>query len=271
MEMLKWIKMVDPSRVPPDFKINEAEDPKAFLKRVSAAQADQTGEHQAERCFHLEASEQSYVLDWHGCITHYDWHTEETGGVYVFSGQWKFKGLSDHYWSNHCESWLGIRAKLMARQVQRGYVWDLDHGTVRRWGGDKGAVHVDLQWLRRNQGRAMVEAEDPKHFLRTLGTGEAIRTKGDLRRYIAAQIRRMPEKDSDDGAGYPNNLDFLGAWYKRLDTEVMPRIIKALERFYGKQAPNGTSGLFRTWIKNKQTERRAAQIIAAFEEIIEDE
>ena len=131
----------------------------------------------------------------------------------------------------------------------------------------------DWMWLIgiEPQEPTVSEAEDPKQFLRTLGTGESIRTKGDLRRYIAVQIRQMPEKDSDDGPGYPGNTDFLLAWYKQLDTEVMPRIMKALERFYGVQAPNGTSGLFRTWIKNKQTERRAAQIIAGFEEIIKGE
>ncbi len=51
----------------------------------------------------------------------------------------------------------------------------------------------------------------------------------------------------------------------------MPEIMRVLERFYGAQAPNGTRGLFRTWIKNKQTERLAAQILAAFEEIIKGE
>ena len=249
--------------------LREAENPKAFLKGLSAQQ----GEHVAPRCFHLDHGSSHFVLDWHGCITQYNHEKESThrdGSAYRFSGQWRFLGMSFHHWANHYTRWTDIRAKVLAGEAVRGYVWDHDHGSTRSWSREKGVVYVDSQWLRKHQAeqaRQVAEAEDPKHFLRTLGTGEHIRTKGDLRRYIAAQIRTLPVRDSD----HTSDRDELLTWYRTLDQRVMPKIIKALERFYGKQAPDGTSGLFRTWIKNSQTERRAAQILAGFEGIIEDE
>jgi hypothetical protein len=109
--------------------------------------------------------------------------------------------------------------------------------------------------------RQIIEAEDPKRFLKQVASGALVRTKGDLRRYIARQLRRLPEREESN----------IEEWYRLVDFQIMPAIIGALERFYGKEAPDGTRGLFRCWVKNSQTERRAAYLIASFEGIIQEE
>jgi len=108
--------------------------------------------------------------------------------------------------------------------------------------------------------REIIEAEDPKDFLRRLSAAGP-RTKVELRHHIDHWLRQMPERTQQN----------LEAWYHRLDHEVMPRVMALLEDFYGVKVSDGVSWLFRTWVKNDQTVRRAAQIIAAFEEIIEKE
>jgi len=107
---------------------------------------------------------------------------------------------------------------------------------------------------------AILDGEDPKAFLKQFGTGQHIRNRRELRQFIAGQLRRMPDFKQP-----------VEAWYRQLDRQIMPAVMKALESFYQVQAPDGTKELFRTWVKNDNTDRRAEQIIQSFEEIIKKE
>ena len=150
----------------------EAEDPKSVLKHVGALEQGH-GEHKAEAKFMLVARGSNYVLDWHGCITQYNWRNEQSDNVYTFSGQWKFTGMSFHNWANHIVApWERIRNALVTGEKSnfQGYVWDVDHGTTRRWGGTdaKGKVFISGNWWRMERGAPVAEAEDPKAFLKQL-------------------------------------------------------------------------------------------------------
>jgi hypothetical protein len=51
-----------------------------------------------------------------------------------FSGQWKLLGVSTHHWHRriiYTVADIFNNPKLM----EKGYVWDVDHGTTRIWGG----------------------------------------------------------------------------------------------------------------------------------------
>ena len=50
------------------------------------------------------------------------------------SGNWKFLGISTHHWHNRiihrfADIWENPELAI------NGYLWDIDHGTVRQWGG----------------------------------------------------------------------------------------------------------------------------------------
>lgn len=54
------------------------------------------------------------------------------------SGQWNMLGVSTHHWHGHPTlDWPEIKAKCDRGETVRGYVWDVDHGTTRLWGGRK--------------------------------------------------------------------------------------------------------------------------------------
>ena len=69
--------------------------------------------------------------------THYDITTE---GYIVpangrASGQWEVLGLAHHHWCNSPTwRWPELRAMLDDGQEIKGWLFDLDHGTVRCWG-----------------------------------------------------------------------------------------------------------------------------------------
>ena len=50
-----------------------------------------------------------------------------------FSGAWKFLGTSKHHWSNHIDVPFAPNGE--AKSFINGLVWDIDHGTIRTWGG----------------------------------------------------------------------------------------------------------------------------------------
>lgn len=51
-----------------------------------------------------------------------------------FSKQWKFLGVSFHHWRKGID--LPFKeAKENPSKLVGGLVWDLDHGTLRRWAG----------------------------------------------------------------------------------------------------------------------------------------
>lgn len=50
------------------------------------------------------------------------------------TGDWRVLGLSYHHNSNRCVPWETIRSQLAAGEVLKGYLWDKDHGSTRRWG-----------------------------------------------------------------------------------------------------------------------------------------
>ena len=50
-----------------------------------------------------------------------------------FSEQWKFLGVSFHHWRNGIDRYFERNAD--PKKYIKGILWDLDHGTVRRWGG----------------------------------------------------------------------------------------------------------------------------------------
>jgi len=50
-----------------------------------------------------------------------------------FSGKWIFLGVSFHHWTNHIN--LKFDDLKNPKDLIKGYVWDLDHGSTRRWMG----------------------------------------------------------------------------------------------------------------------------------------
>lgn len=63
-----------------------------------------------------------------------DGYIIRTDGMGRGSRNWVFLGISSHHW--HRRITVPFIAILDDPQLAlRGYVWDSDHGTVRRWGG----------------------------------------------------------------------------------------------------------------------------------------
>ena len=51
------------------------------------------------------------------------------------SKQWVILGVAHHHWCNSPTwRWPELRAMLDAGQEVKGWVFDVDHGTVRSWG-----------------------------------------------------------------------------------------------------------------------------------------
>jgi hypothetical protein len=71
--------------------------------------------------------------------TRWYWVKEDGGitqfGSRDFSGQWAVRGMTFHPWSKTITPWSAIRDRMDAGETIYGYLWDLDHGTARRWGG----------------------------------------------------------------------------------------------------------------------------------------
>ena len=56
-----------------------------------------------------------------------------------FSGEWIFSGTSSHHWHNR------ITERFCFDNPERflkGYVWDVDHGTTRRWNRRVSSAYV---------------------------------------------------------------------------------------------------------------------------------
>lgn len=47
--------------------------------------------------------------------------------------QWVILGVSTHHWHNHAT--VPLTADIDPASLIGGYVWDVDHGTTRQWGG----------------------------------------------------------------------------------------------------------------------------------------
>jgi hypothetical protein len=52
----------------------------------------------------------------------------------TFSEGWKFLGVSFHHWKNSIDLHFE-EAKTNPTKLIGGLVWDFDHGSIRRWGG----------------------------------------------------------------------------------------------------------------------------------------
>lgn len=50
------------------------------------------------------------------------------------TGQWSIKGMTFHHWSKTLVPWHEIRRMLERGEKLVGFLWDNDHGTIRRWG-----------------------------------------------------------------------------------------------------------------------------------------
>ena len=53
-----------------------------------------------------------------------------------FSEQWRFIGISRHHWRKGLD--VPFSPNTPAEEFVGGLVWDIDHGTVRQWGGRYG-------------------------------------------------------------------------------------------------------------------------------------
>jgi hypothetical protein len=65
---------------------------------------------------------------------------------FKFSETWRFLGVSTHHWHNRVTVTLADifdNPKLAIK----GYVWDVDHGTMRQWGGG-GDHRITQAWVR---------------------------------------------------------------------------------------------------------------------------
>lgn len=72
-----------------------------------------------------------YQVDEHGCIMG---GPNDVKPTCINGHQWDFIGVSTHHWHN--------RPTISFKQIWEnpslalnGYMWDIDHGTVRVWGG----------------------------------------------------------------------------------------------------------------------------------------
>jgi hypothetical protein len=77
---------------------------------------------------HFFCRGQEFIVDGNGDIL----RTDISG--FSASGQWKFIGVSTHNWHNRVTIPFSAILKNPALAVG-GYVWDVDHGTTRTWGG----------------------------------------------------------------------------------------------------------------------------------------
>jgi hypothetical protein len=50
-----------------------------------------------------------------------------------FSGQWKVQGMTFHILSTTPVPWEELRMRMSRGGKLKGYIWDLDHGTTRKW------------------------------------------------------------------------------------------------------------------------------------------
>ena len=58
----------------------------------------------------------------------------KANGLSYFSKDWVFLGGSRHHWSNHID--VSLRDAFKDPSLLNNTLgWDLDHGTIRRWGG----------------------------------------------------------------------------------------------------------------------------------------
>jgi len=54
--------------------------------------------------------------------------------VQQMSGKWRVLGMSFHHMRNSYVPWSAIKQKVHQEGKLSGYLWDLDHGSTRRWG-----------------------------------------------------------------------------------------------------------------------------------------
>ena len=66
-----------------------------------------------------------YRVDEHGRIN--------GNGIGHFSDTWRFLGGSSHHWHNRVTVSL-VKAFEKPEELNGCLVWDVDHGTTRRWG-----------------------------------------------------------------------------------------------------------------------------------------
>ena len=88
-------------------------------------------QNKVERRLHIDVScRGSYVINEDGYIT------QDTGNAKSvhFSNSWVFLGVSLHHWRKGIDVKVEEAFKDPSRLV-KGIVWDIDHGTIRKWSG----------------------------------------------------------------------------------------------------------------------------------------
>jgi hypothetical protein len=55
-------------------------------------------------------------------------------GLKSYSPTWKFLGGTKHHWSKHIDVGFGLALRY-PEKLEGCLGWDLDHGTLRQWGG----------------------------------------------------------------------------------------------------------------------------------------
>lgn len=67
-------------------------------------------------------------------------------GSKEFSGDWKVKGMTFHHWSSQVQPWPELQRRMEQEGRLSGYLWDLDHGSTRKWGRKVYLYRVGPSW-----------------------------------------------------------------------------------------------------------------------------
>lgn len=86
--------------------------------------------------YEIDGRGEYYPVSREGLIGRQGW------GMKYLSGDWKVYGMTFHHWSRTPISWQQMRARMDKGETLVGYLWDLDHGSIRRWGGSNPRVRV---------------------------------------------------------------------------------------------------------------------------------
>jgi hypothetical protein len=83
----------------------------------------------AKKHYEMRARGDVYVITPSGYI-------KRTDMPFKASHNWRVYGVSTHHWQNSPKlKWPEIRNMLDKGKTVEGYFWDVDHGTIRTWGG----------------------------------------------------------------------------------------------------------------------------------------
>src|SRR3990167_9564621 len=83
------------------------------------------------KTLHIKIRGEVYKIDCHGCF--FGGPNNVTQGC-KDGHEWRFIGVSTHHWHNHVVH--NLKSILdNPKLAVGGYLWDVDHGTTRIWGG----------------------------------------------------------------------------------------------------------------------------------------